>query len=29
MKNPKDVFFLDMDNNGEWKVVDEDQLKQL
>jgi hypothetical protein len=29
MKNPKDVFFLDMDNNGEWKVVGEDQLKQL
>jgi len=29
MKTPKDVFFLDMDNNGHWKVVNEDQLKKL
>jgi hypothetical protein len=29
MKNPKDIFFLDLDNNGKWKVVNEDQLKKL
>lgn len=26
MKSPKDIFFLDLDNNGEWKVVNEDKL---
>ena len=29
MKSPKDIFFLDLDNNGKWKVVNEDQLKKL
>ena len=29
MKNPKDVFFLDFDNQGQWKVINEDQLKEL
>lgn len=29
MKSPKDVFFLDLDNNGEWKIVTEGQLKKL
>jgi len=29
MKNPKDIFFLDLDNNGEWKIVTEDQLNKL
>ena len=29
MKGPKDIFFLDVDNNGEWKVVNEDQLRKL
>ena len=29
MKSPKDIFFLDLDNNGEWKVVNEDQLEKL
>jgi len=27
MKNPKDIFFLDLDRNGEWKVVTENQVK--
>jgi len=26
MKSPKDIFFLDLDNNGEWKIVTEDQI---
>ena len=26
MKSPKDIFFLDLDNNGKWKIVSEDQL---
>jgi hypothetical protein len=26
MKTPKDIFFLDLDNKGEWKVVNEEQL---
>ena len=26
MKNPKDIFFLDLDNKGEWKIINEDQL---
>ena len=29
MKNPKDIFFLDLDNKGEWKVVNEDQIRRL
>lgn len=29
MKNPEDIFFLDLDNNGEWKVVNENQLQKL
>jgi hypothetical protein len=29
MRSPKDIFFLDLDNNGKWKVVNEDQLKTL
>jgi hypothetical protein len=29
MKNPKDIFFLDLDRDGEWKIVSEDQLKNL
>lgn len=28
MKNPKDIFFLDLDHNGEWKVINEDELRQ-
>ena len=28
MKNPKVVFFLDLDNRGEWKVVNEDRLRK-
>lgn len=29
MKSRKDIFFLDLDNNGEWKVVNEEQLRKL
>lgn len=29
MKSPKDIFFLDLDNNGKWKIVTEDQLSKL
>jgi hypothetical protein len=29
MKSSKDIFFLDLDNHGKWKVVNEDQLKKL
>ena len=29
MKSPKDIFFLDLDNHGKWKVVSEDQLEKL
>jgi len=28
MKSPKDIFFLDLDRNGEWKDVNEDELRQ-
>ena len=28
MKSPKDIFFLDLDNNGKWKVVNEDDLRK-
>jgi hypothetical protein len=27
MKNSKDIFFLDFDSHGQWKVVNEDQLR--
>src|SRR4030066_647092 len=27
MKGPKDIFFLDLDHGGEWKVVNEDQIR--
>ena len=26
MNSPQDVFFLDLDNKGEWKIVNEDKL---
>ena len=26
MKNPKDIFFLDLDRDGKWKIVTEDKL---
>lgn len=29
MKNPKDIFFLDLDNEGKWEVVSEDQIRRL
>ena len=29
MKSPKDIFFLDLDNMGEWKVVSRKQMEQL
>ncbi len=29
MKNPKDIFFLDLDNKGEWKVVNEDKIRNI
>lgn len=29
MKNPKDILFLDLDNEGKWKVVNEDQIRGL
>ena len=29
MKSPKDIFFLDLDNHGKWKVVNDDQLNKL
>ena len=29
MKNPKDILFLDLDNKGQWKVVNEEQIKLL
>jgi hypothetical protein len=29
MKSSKDIFFLDLDNNGKWKIVTEDQLRKL
>jgi len=29
MKSPKDIFFLDLDRNGEWKIVTEDQIGKL
>jgi hypothetical protein len=29
MKSPKDIFFLDLDRDGEWKIVSEDQLKKM
>ncbi|MCJ7635513.1 hypothetical protein MUP77_24385 [Candidatus Bathyarchaeota archaeon] len=29
MKSPKDIFFLDLDNNGEWKVINENEITGL
>ena len=29
LKNPKDIFFLDMDHEGKWKIVREDQINKL
>jgi hypothetical protein len=29
MKNPKDVFFLDLDNNGKWSVTKESEIDKL
>jgi hypothetical protein len=28
MKSPKDIFFLDLDRNGEWKIVNENQTNR-
>ena len=27
MRDPKDVLLVDLDDQGEWKIVTEDQLK--
>ena len=29
MKSPRDIFLLDLDNEGKWKMVDEDQIGRL
>jgi hypothetical protein len=29
IKNPKDIFFLDLDNNGTWEIVTENQIRKL
>jgi hypothetical protein len=29
MKSPKDILFLDLDGNGKWQIVSEDQLRKL
>jgi hypothetical protein len=29
MKSPKDIFFLDLDNEGKWKIVNEDYMRRL
>ena len=29
MKSPKDIFFLDLDKEGKWKIVNEDQIRRL
>ncbi len=29
MKSPKDIFFLDLDNEGKWKIVNEDEIRRL
>ena len=29
MKSPKDIFFLDLDKHGKWKIVNEDQIRRL
>jgi hypothetical protein len=29
MKNPKDIFFLDLDNEGKWKIITKDQIRRL
>jgi hypothetical protein len=29
MKSPKDIFILGLDNEGKWKVMNEDQMRHL
>ena len=29
MKGPKNIFFLDLDRNGEWKILNENQILAL
>lgn len=29
MKSPKDIFFLDLDNDGKWKIIKETELHSL
>jgi hypothetical protein len=29
MKSSRDIFFLDLDDNGKWKIINEDQLRKL
>ena len=29
MKSPKDISFLDLDRDGEWRIVTEDQIMDL
>ena len=29
MKNKKDIFFLDLDDNGKWKIVTENQFSKM
>jgi hypothetical protein len=29
MKSQKDIFFIDLDNEGKWKIVNEDQVRKL
>ena len=29
MKSPKDIFLLDLDSGGKWKIVTEDNMRRL
>ncbi len=29
MKNPEDILFIDLDNKGQWKVINENQINGL
>jgi hypothetical protein len=29
MKNPKDILLMDLDNQGRWKIVSNDQVEKL
>ena len=29
MKGPKDIFLLDLDSGGKWKIVTEDNMRRL